>query len=893
MQPAFEAENLEKFDNGRNEPFAACPFPMAIFSAQELLAQVNRSWIELSARRPDYKLGQSVEDFISTFRLSVISLDQVEREPSSPVHASSLADLVATGSFELDRITLPDGRTLTLQVVPLPSGEYQIIGSITSNTDLTSASLREIIGHATDGFATFDKDQTLLVCNAEFVGTVLGDPDLEEPTGLEALEIARQMFANEVLPLPEGASPDQAAKASVASFFQDQKVETDVEAPDGRAISVMCTPALAGGHLMILRDVTDERNADQRSMTALETAAASLDEGFALFDAELKLVLCNDRYIELNQLDPDFVPETGTSTREFTYMAFDNAVVERPPDLDREVFADLIEAKIRNFEKNSEYVLTNGQTMLVSSNETPIGGALVTVRDVTSIKKAEIAGLEATSDVIQSLDSGIVLLDPELHYRFCNQRFLDLFIPGELEPDETWSLGSMIEELATINRVQLPEGLSSKSYADFIIDQTRAHARGVEMIMTDGTILEGSSHPSALGGYLLVFDDITERVSTAEELDRRRKAAFQNEKLSALGELLAGVAHELNNPLSIISGYAQVLAEQIDDAEQADQIGRIASAAERSAKIVKTFLAMARQKPVRMEPIDIAEVVEGALDVAAYGLRSSGALIIVRCPPEIPMVSADPDQLIQVLSNLIVNAEHALANKVQGATLRIEAKAQGDSVHLRVSDNGEGMTKDVIARIFEPFFTTKDVGIGTGFGLSFCHRIIDAHGGALSVESQPGEGSCFTIALPAVDSASVVERGYSGGQTHSLRILVVDDEPDVAKLLQVILQQQDHRVVCAFGPAEALDLAESESFDIVLSDMKMPKMTGDELYWQLVSRNPNLKHKVGFITGDSLSQKVREFLEDGERPFIEKPIQNDDLMHLVAKLANAELERHD
>ena len=865
--------------------FAEHPMPMALFTPDERLIAANATMLSLSYRAPNYRDGQAFGDFMAEFERS-LSLGENARDQKKTVYSSglTLAGQIAHGDWRLPALTNGDGAVLAPRVFPLASGNFQLVIIEPEQIDPTITSLREVMQHATDGFATFDRDGRLLACNSGFTGTVLNDPGMKPPAGLSRQELAEEVFRRGVLDTPEGHDASGAARAVIARFFRSKKVEMDIEASDGRVISVRSSPSENGGHIVSLRDVTDQRNSEAEARAMLYDAVESLDEGFSLWDDDLCFLMCNDTYMKVVVPFRDEPFPAGTPAQIILKEAYRSGIYDIPDGVDEDTYVQGYLDWARSHSGPIEVAKKDGKTIVASSKKTNLGGVLISARDITSIKKAEVAKVEATSDVIQSLDAGIVLFDQQLHYRFCNPRFLEMFIPGKAEPDESWSLTQMIKELARMGRLVLPDGMSSDGYASFIVESTCTYERGVEMHMTDGAILEATSHPSELGGYLLVFDDVTDRIAAAEEIERQRKTAFQNEKLSALGELLAGVAHELNNPLSIIVGYAQMLAAQIEDAAQADKLDRIATAAERSAKIVKTFLAMARQKPVRMEPIRIADVIEDALDVAAYGLRSAGAQILVHCPDDLPLVKADADQLVQVLSNLIVNAEHALQQRTEGAELQIEAKRIGQQVHLCVADNGAGIPQQVQERIFEPFFTTKEVGTGTGFGLAFCHRIVASHDGELSVESTPGKGSRFTIALPSISDEIADRLEDDHEPIRSLRILVVDDETDVADLLKSLLEARGHRVACAYSPSDALQKVFSQTFDIALSDMKMPGMMGDELYAKIIQRRPEMEGRIGFITGDSLSEKVRGFLEGGEQFFIEKPIRIEELLDLVRKL---------
>ena len=247
-----------------------------------------------------------------------------------------------------------------------------------------------------------------------------------------------------------------------------------------------------------------------------------------------------------------------------------------------------------------------------------------------------------------------------------------------------------------------------------------------------------------------ISTDITEKKRSAEELAQQREALYQREKLAALGSLLAGVAHELNNPLAVVVARAVLLEEQGDPSTRV-KAAKIRTAAERCARIVRTFLGMARQQPPERGPVVIDEVVTAVLDMTAYAMRTSGIEVKQDRSDDLPPILADADQLHQVLLNLLVNAQQALQD--QPAPRRIALCTRYDraanEVCITVSDNGPGIPEPLRARVFEPYFTTKPTGIGTGVGLAVSLGIVEAHGGKLTVESPPGGGAKFIMTLPA------------------------------------------------------------------------------------------------------------------------------------------------
>lgn len=363
------------------------------------------------------------------------------------------------------------------------------------------------------------------------------------------------------------------------------------------------------------------------------------------------------------------------------------------------------------------------------------------------------------------------------------------------------------------------------------------------------------------------------------------QALHQSEKLSALGELLASIAHELNNPLSVVVGQAIMLKETATDPHIADRATKVANAAYRCARIVKTFLAMARQQPAESKVINLNDIIAKALEVTGYALRAADIDVSLQLAPDLPPVQADADQLSQVLTNLIVNAQHALENIEGPRELRLSSafSAQHKQVVVKVKDNGPGIPPEIRSRIFEPLFTTKAIGTGTGIGLAVCHRIIEAHGGTIEVESTEDRGATFVMRLPdrvTPDMAmGEIDEPHRGSEP--LSALIVDDEADVAELLADILRADGHRVEIAHSGSAALETIEQHNFDIILSDLRMPDLDGPSLYRVLEERQSALLSRVAFITGDTLSHKIKSFLQTVGRPYIEKPIIPQEVRDLV------------
>lgn len=398
-----------------------------------------------------------------------------------------------------------------------------------------------------------------------------------------------------------------------------------------------------------------------------------------------------------------------------------------------------------------------------------------------------------------------------------------------------------------------------------------------------------------IDGYFVFSLDLTEQKQAEQELEIQREALHQSEKLNALGSLLAGVAHELNNPLAVVLTQATLLKEKARDPDTERRGERIYAAAERCARIVRSFLAIARQKPPMREPVQVAALIESALELTAYGLRANGIEVSIEPPSPGVTILGDADHLAQVFMNLLVNAQHALQEVTGERRVCIRTTEEDGQVVIRVSDNGPGIAQEVASRIFEPFFTTKPHGVGTGIGLSVCRGIVDAHGGTLRVEATPGGGATFLIRLPTAPNTAedaTAQLQSAGAEPLARAILVVDDEPDIGEVISEIVGPLAARVDVVESGRAALDRLSCESYDLIISDMRMPELDGPALYEHLRESGATPRCPILFVTGDTLGHRVEEFLERAAARVVEKPFEPQTLREeVIAVLTQARVHQ--
>jgi len=514
----------------------------------------------------------------------------------------------------------------------------------------------------------------------------------------------------------------------------------------------------------------------------------------------------------------------------------------------------------------------------------------------------------AVRDVSEQRQIEQALAENEVRTRAIVDTALDAIITV----DETGTIVEFNSAAEQVFRLSRADALG-RSVAETIVppDARAAHRQGFARYLATGEKrligrrvelqamrADGEGFPAELtmtelqiGGrrlFTAFMRDLTEAKRLEREMALQRERLHQSQKLGALGSLLAGVAHELNNPLSIVVAQAMLLEETAKDERALERGRRIRTAAERCAKIVKSFLAMARQRKPQRIAVDVARVVEDVLSLVGYGLRSAGVEVETRIPADLPPVWADPDQLNQVLTNLAVNAQQAMIDRPGPRRLAIAAESDesGGFLSISVTDSGPGVPLEIRDRVFEPFYTTKPVGYGTGVGLSVCHGIVDSYGGSITLDDAPGGGARFIVRLPFGEpvAGEAADEDAAVAPPARRRMLVVDDEPDIAATLAEILEAQGHAVHTADNGLAALSLiVGGADYDLVLSDLRMPGMDGPELYRRLAAERPALARRMVIVTGDTLNASARVFLQESGLPRLEKPFGPVEVRRIVAQ----------
>jgi two-component system, NtrC family, sensor kinase len=383
---------------------------------------------------------------------------------------------------------------------------------------------------------------------------------------------------------------------------------------------------------------------------------------------------------------------------------------------------------------------------------------------------------------------------------------------------------------------------------------------------------------------VVLVEDITER-------ERLESQLIQSEKMAAVGQLVSGVAHELNNPLTSITGLAEFLLEQpAPGPRDKDHLQVIRDQAERARRIVRNLLTFARQGPADVEAFSLNALVEPTVALVSYEMKLREIHLELSLDPALPLIVGDRHQIQQVVLNLVTNAIHAVQQNPPDRARRvaIASGTEGGLLWLRVTDSGPGIPDDLAPQIFTPFFTTKDPGQGTGLGLSISYRILEGHGGGLAFEPAPGGGAVFTMRLPAgspdaVAAAAPAAEPEPGGPA-ARSVLVVDEDPAVRRMLAVLLTGSAAEVDAAVDAHQATVLLRSRSYDLVIADARTPVSAGERFADYLLREWPALGTRTIFLTAD-VRPDTEAWLRGLGCPVFHKPFRVAELKNAIANLA--------
>jgi signal transduction histidine kinase/HAMP domain-containing protein len=484
---------------------------------------------------------------------------------------------------------------------------------------------------------------------------------------------------------------------------------------------------------------------------------------------------------------------------------------------------------------------------------------------------------------------------------------VDIKIEADMEPGSSdelamlaWDINAMMEEIRSRNRerdLHLRELEEKNSQLAELNDRLESTNEKLEISYEE--LQSQTEELNVLVEELRVTnEELTAKNAELVEANERVKKEkeeqkalthrlAQAEKLSSIGEIVSGVAHELNNPLSVIIGFSDILLDRDLPGSSKKQMEMISEAAHRSKKIIENLLTFARSHKPEKRYADLNRVIRCAVELKKHQLKADNIDVALDLDPRLPGTMLDEHQFQQVFVNLINNSHDAILEKKGGGRITISTSLEGDVIRARVADTGKGIPDDILEKMYDPFFTTKDVGKGTGLGLSISYGIIKEHGGDIYAESRLNEGAAFVIEMPVVRMTEEGREAASDTEERPVaakrRVLVIDDEPGMLMLLKEQLLSLGHHVDTAETGDEAFAMLQKASYDLITSDIKMGGMNGKEFFDRLKSIRPEMADKVIFISGDTVSRETQGFLKETGRPLLKKPFAMKEFRGFISK----------
>jgi len=752
--------------------------------------------------------------------------------------------------------------------------------------DIEVAVFREIGDALEVSLAVFDSDLRLLFANKKFHSTHKAH-DGGIALGESFPAIIRRVFSL----LPEDRRETVLARMTAVMQNPDSTFREE-RSVENRYFRYRMVPLSGGRVLFSVQNITARRMHEAELEEKSRQFAAILEdqtEYISRLDTDLNVTFANSAYRRTFLVDPEndtvigrnilsLIPDDAARENYLTNL---RGLTPEDPIVHTELLERVADGSLQ-WQAWSDRALFDAEGRLTGYQS--VG------RDITERKIAEdalAANLREREAIVEGAIDAIVSIDGEGRVRDFNAAAQGLF-GYALEEVQGWPVADLIipPEHRAAHAAGLERYLADPASGRIIGRRIELEAisKSGARIPVELAVVDASSDEQTV--FVAYLRDLRSAKQMEAELERQRLAVTQNEKMSALGSLLANVAHELNNPLSVVIGQSDLLRELSADEKTVARAERIKAAADRCARIVRTFLAMARQKPPEFDSFSARDAIGEAVDLVGYGLRSHGIELDVSTDDPLPPLHGDATQIGQILTNLLVNSQHALADTPAPRRIALTAAAEENGeVAIRIADNGPGVPAELRSRIFEPFFTTKQEGSGTGIGLAIAHNIAAAHGGSLRLLDS-AHGAVFELRLPAGSEEPAAEAAdESPAAVAGKRLLIVDDEESVAETVAEMLALAGYACEIAIGGEAALDRLLTEEFDGVLSDLRMPDLDGPALYFAACERRPGLNGRFGFFTGDSLGSNARRFLADESVPYVEKPFTRAALAELVERIA--------
>jgi len=607
------------------------------------------------------------------------------------------------------------------------------------------------------------------------------------------------------------------------------------------------------GVTVLARDITSSRKNEARFTELFET----LQEG-------IYIVTPDDRILDAN---PALVRMLGYDSKE---ELLTRSLADLLPDAEQR--------RLLRQEVDTQPMLQGREMTLFRKDGSPIiclntaavvrdtmgrvvryHGALMDITERREMERRLYQQQEFARRLVDSFPDLIFVLDAAGHYTFTSPRVKEI-LGYEAEDYDSQELGERthVEDRPGLQALfaEMFDGRQSFASLEIRVRHKMGEWRRIRCHFSPLCDETGK-----IDGVIISGRDVT-------DLKRLEEQLIQAEKLAAMGQMLAGVAHELNNPLTAILGVTELLREREGfDESTRRQLDLTHRQARRAARIVQNLLEFSRPASPQKKPVDVSSLIERTLQLHDHSLRRNNIEVEFQPQPGMPPVVGDANQLMQVFLNLISNAEHAIREIRESGRIQIRIGRIGPNIAVTVQDDGVGILPEALPKLFDPFYTTKRPGGGTGLGLSICTAIVREHGGSIDVETLPVGGSAFTVFLPIAPEMEVSEAIADGLTPFPLTlrpvnpdllkgraILVLDDEESIRMLLEEGLSAHGLHVDCASTPAGAVDFARRRSYDILLCDLNLSangfSTGGREAAQQVLAAAGANKPAIIFMTGD-------------------------------------------
>ena len=516
-------------------------------------------------------------------------------------------------------------------------------------------------------------------------------------------------------------------------------------------------------------------------------------------------------------------------------------------------------------------------------NEKLIGASVIT-HDITERKEAEDELRKSEKkyrNIFENVSDFLYFHDFEGNFIETNLAFKQEYGFSENELTQL-NIKDMMPEIYKPRFDDYIKEIKKKGKDDGFMNVITKDGRELSVEYRSALVFDSEGVPIGVQGS---GRDITDRIKAKKEKEKLEAQLQQAHKMEAIGTLAGGIAHDINNILGIILGNTELAMDDIPEWNPARlNLKEVRIASLRAKDVVRQLLSFARKTELEKKPTNIAPIVKESFKLLRASIPTS-IEIRQNITKEVDTILADPTQINQVLINLCTNADHAMPdggiieiilNNVEldeAHTAQHPDLHPGRYVNLTVTDTGNGIPQEVIDRIFDPYFTTKEVGKGTGMGLAVVHGIVKGHNGTISVESEAGKGTTFSIFFPAIEKDAFIESEPTEKlPTGNERILFIDDESSIVNMARQMLERLGYEVVTQMSSIEALELFRSkpDQFDLIITDMTMPSMTGDKLVKEILNIRPDMPTIISTGFSDKIdAEKVKEI---GATEYVEKPV---------------------